>query len=275
MRIFVIVVCYNPNFDLLLKNISAYQTSVEKIIIWDNTSPTIINDLKNNYFKNYLNIEYIANNNNLGISQALNYAWRYAKKNHYTAFMSMDQDSVWINFNDFLCLAEKKLKVETCILGPTINKENSQKSHALIPKNYIITSGMIIPIKILDAINGYPSEFFVDGIDIDICVKARQKGYNIFMAQGAYLKQQFGSNLKFKFICKTYSSSNYPPKRLYDIFRNHIIIYRRTHCFAVLKLIKGYFIVYIRAIILFEDNKIKKISAIFKGVFSGLMFKIH
>lgn len=275
MKIFAIVICYNPDFNLLLKNVSAYQAFVEKIIIWDNTNPTINNILRNNYFKNYSNIEYITNNNNSGISQALNYAWRYAKKNDYTAFMSMDQDSIWINFDVFLHLAQKILKTETCILGPSINKEVSLESHTLIPRNYIITSGMIIPTKILDSINGYPSEFFVDGIDIDICTKAKQKGYNIFMVQGCSLIQQFGANLKFKFLHKTYPSSNYPPKRLYEIFRNHIIIYRRTHSFAVLRLIKGYFIAYLRAIVLFEDNKIKKIFAICKGIISGLIFKIH
>lgn len=275
MKIFAIVICYNPDFNLLLKNVSAYQAFVEKIIIWDNTNPTIINVLKNNYFKNYSNIEYITNNNNSGISQALNYAWRYAKKNDYTAFMSMDQDSIWINFDVFFTLCKKKLKTETCILGPPINKEVSSESHTLIPRNYIITSGMIIPTKILDSINGYPSEFFVDGIDIDICIKAKQKGYNIFVVQGCSLIQQFGANLKFKFLHKTYPSSNYPPKRLYEIFRNHIIIYRRTHSSAVLRLIKGYFIVYLRAIVLFEDNKIKKIFAICKGIISGLIFKIH
>lgn len=273
MKLLAIIICYNPDFALLIKNIAAFYTKVDKLLIWDNSSNSTMEMFVRNTLSDAKNIECVGDGINHGISYPLNFAWEYAKKHGYDALMTMDQDSVWQNFDDFFKVVQGDTEYELKLWGPETNQQISHVFHKE-EKDFLITSGMIIPVKILDTIGGYPKNFFIDGIDIDICAKAKRKGFGIYCVKGCVLKQQFGSNLTFTFWGKTYPASNYNPQRLYGIFRNHIIIYRSTHSLAVLKLIKGYSVAFIRAILLFENNKINKLQAIARGVKDGILYKI-
>ena len=226
---------------MLKENISAFYNYVDKVVIWDNSNCSEIESFVSQNFQGS-NIECIYNNKNYGISQALNFAWKYAKEGGFDALMSMDQDSVWINFKDYKSIVENVYGNQKCIFGPEVNKETTDW-HDIQVTNFVITSGMIIPVEIIESVGGYPTEFFVDGIDIHMCTWAKIKGYNVYVVKGCILKQQFGENIHFRLLNKYYLASNYSPSRLYGIFRNHIIIYRTTHSKPVLFLIKGFFIV--------------------------------
>lgn len=37
MKLLAIIICYNPDFALLIKNIAAFYNKVDKLLIWDNS----------------------------------------------------------------------------------------------------------------------------------------------------------------------------------------------------------------------------------------------
>lgn len=243
------------------------------MLVWDNT-PSIANlSLLTLPIMQSDKIILCGEGKNQGISYALNYAWRYSQAKGYDCLLSMDQDSVWVNFDNFLNLVSKRLKNEKAIFGPWIGDISPKK--IFNPVDYIITSGCLIPISILNEIGGYCTEFFVDGIDVELCCHAKSHGYQSYMVSHCFLIQKFGTPEVKKILGRKYVTSNYPPNRLYNILRNHIII---LHRYKVSRRIyhivfNVYIIKFSLKILLGESNKWNKLHAIYKGIWDGLLYK--
>lgn len=68
-----VVVAYNPEKEEILKNIETYVSDLDVLYIVDNSKKS-----NEKMFENLNNVKYIANNDNLGISAALNIGARMA-----------------------------------------------------------------------------------------------------------------------------------------------------------------------------------------------------
>ena len=97
-KVLAIVVTYYPEKHLICNNIEAFIDNVDKVLIWENTPQEECNKYR---FLVNEKIEYCGDGNN-SISKALNYGWKYARENGYNYLLTMDQDSVWVNFPLFL-----------------------------------------------------------------------------------------------------------------------------------------------------------------------------
>ena len=84
-----VIITYNPNLDLLKKNITSFIDSVNAVIIIDNGSK-IIEEL---FYLESDTIKVLSNKSNLGIADGLNQALLYAYDNHFDLILTMDQDS--------------------------------------------------------------------------------------------------------------------------------------------------------------------------------------
>ena len=119
-RILAVVVTYYPEEDLLKNNIAAFIDEVDKVLIWENTPD--VEKLQYRYIDNS-KVEYCGDSVN-SISRGLNYAWRYAQKEKYDYLLTMDQDSVFLNFQVLKEYALKN-KDKHIILGPWYSKKKS------------------------------------------------------------------------------------------------------------------------------------------------------
>lgn len=278
-QILAIVVLYNPDIKLLRKNLSAFQQHVDKIILWNNGSDTMATLQINQLAATSPKIMVTHQKKNKGISVALNYGWAVAKEYGYNTLLTMDQDSVFHNFPLF---KDKVIdfwnKGHQCICGPICTPLTTCKTYDdFIEKKHIITSGMLVPTELLDKVGGYCEDFFVDGIDIELCVKARKYNYKSFIYRGAYLTQIYGIPQSKKILGKTMHSAGYPPNRLREIFKNHIIIYRKYHypLDILIHIIYLYVLGFtIKGVLLIENNKKEKLKAIYQGIKNGLSAKI-
>lgn len=279
IKILAIVVLYNPDIALLQKNLSAFYQHVDKILLWNNNSVEESTEKIKQIVQKQENILLLQRNKNEGIATALNYGWEYARNNGYTAILSMDQDSVFHNFELFKKKVEERWTREgLCLCGPICTPEVSVPTKDyFIKKNHIITSGMLVPVTLLNQVDGYCSDFFVDGIDIDLCVKARQHHYLSFIYEGAYLTQIYGIPQSKKVFGKVLHSAGYPPHRLYEIFRNHIIIYRRYHYPAdiLIHILYLYVLGFVlKGVFLIEGQKKDKLQAVWRGIKDGFNMKL-
>lgn len=279
--ILAVVVLYNPDIQLLKKNLFAFQQYVNKIILWDNSSYASTQQQIDQFLTTFSNIIVIHKKINMGISTALNYAWNFANNHGYKAMLTMDQDSV---FHYFPIFKNKVIEIweneGLCICGPSIcdaSKTTFDTYDSFIEKKHIITSGMLVPIELLNKIGGYCDNFFVDGIDVELCVKARLYNYKSLIYRGAFLIQIYGTPQCKKILGKTLHSFGYPPNRLYNIFKSQIIIFRKYHYpLDILRDIIYHYVFKftIKGVILVECNKREKLKAVYQGIKDGLLAKI-
>ena len=271
-KILAIIVTYKPEIRLLKDNVESLTPFVDGILIWENSPEVKIHDWFNNN-----KIEYGTVGENIGISKALNIAWKQARKKGYTHIISMDQDSLLQNISVYIA-SSLSSRYNNAVFGPIITTNKEERPSALIEnlteRGYIITSGTIVPISVLEAIDGYNETFLVDAVDIDFCIRLKLAGFSLFRNHLGVLLQNFGSPCERVFLGKTFIDSNYSPFRLYGIFRNHVILYRQYKKKWIRSVLIMYFRHFVPRIILWEDNKMRKLLAIINGLVDGIKYKL-
>ena len=281
MRILCCIVVYNPNMVTLLENIRSLINDVSRVLIWQNSElkRDEINTIKSCFGNDKLII--VGNGTNNGIPKALNYAISQMRELACDYLLTMDQDSIWVNFHQF------KLYVESCpkhlIYGPEIIANTDLQRYSsrveqlsIVENGYVITSGMLCHEKVFSRVGLFNEELFIDAVDEEYCYRARQKGIKSVQIQGAYLRQQFGESKVVSFAGKKTIVSNYSAFRYYYIVRNHIYLLRTKLPSKAER--KSIIINYVRApifkCILFESGKIKKLWAISRGIYAGMRIKL-
>lgn len=278
MNILAVVVVYNPDFNLLKNDIESFYHFVNETLIWDNSNKEQSEITRKRLQQIFPELTFCTNGKNEGISYALNYALNYANENEYDFLLTMDDDSIFKDFNSYKKRVQDNLKTanQLAAYGPKAsNHKANEKGFEEVP--HLITSGMLVPTKLLNKVGGYCKSFFVDGIDIELCIHLRSFGFKCFIDNSSILVQRYGSPVTRRFFGKKISSANYSPQRLYGIFRNHIIILRQYgYPNDLLKhIIKLYFLGFvIKGVILIDKNKIQKLKAVFKGIKDGISFDL-
>ena len=271
-KILAIVISYYPEKDLLVSNINSFIDYVDKVIIWENTP---FEERLKYRFYNHENVEYCGDELN-SISHALNYGWRYAKDNHYDYLLTMDQDSQWGDgFGRYLECTVLDPDAPIGLWGPVVNNFNKGIADYEETEN-LITSGMLMPIDIVDRIGGWNEFFTIDSVDTEFCLRAWSKGIPVYQINKCNLNQRFGLPKLASFMGHKVDLRNDSPLRLYNIYRNFLILSRlfpKRKTFRE-KFYKGW-IRRIKWILLFEDNRVKKISAIVRGLCSGLFVNLQ
>lgn len=277
MKIVAIVILYDTNIVELKKNILSYIDYVEKIIIWDNGSnfdQILINEnLKEYEYKIIYKTEY----KNKFIAYPLNQALKWAIDNDYEYLLSMDQDSLF-DGNDISKYFDNIIKMSfnesIAIYG--VNPNNYYlKQKDLVQAKWFITSGSVYDVNIIRKIGGFREDYEIDCVDNEICYKANSKGYKCLIDTNCNLIQQFGTPVKSVF---GFTSLGYSPFRTYSILCNHIRLWKEypdyvDNFLRYQVIVKEFFLYRIIKVILAENQKIKKLRAIFLGFLDGLSGK--
>jgi rhamnosyltransferase len=266
MQLLAAVITYYPDLKLLKQNLAAVMDSVDRILIWENTPEK---DKYQYRLKTSDKIEYAGDGVN-SISRGLNYSWEYAKKNGFDYLLLLDQDSVFENLDDYLHKTISHPAAPLGIWGPEINEQRVEHDYEMTET--CITSGMLLPVEMIDKIGGWDELFRIDCVDFDFCLCASESGFYTYTVKGARLKQRFGNPQAILFRGQKKYVKNYPPVRLYTYYRD-IFILKKKHpeslfvknaLKARLKKMKG--------ILFYESEKFNKATAIVKGIVAGLTY---
>ena len=264
-KILAVIVSYRPNEELLCRNIKAFINDVDKVLIWENSQES--EKLQYRFIQNE-KVEYCGDGVN-SISRALNYAWKYASENGYDYLLTMDQDSVWDDFHGFLNETVYNPSAPKGIWGPNAYYNYFIEVAAC---DYIITSGMLLPIEMVNYIGGWDENFEIDGLDDEFCLRAKQKGVQAYYWGACRLNQRYGNPERAKLFGKALNVElrNYSPSRLYSIYKNHILLIRKFPEERSLKYdFKHVWLPNIFLIAMFEKHRIKKLFSICKGIIDG------
>ncbi len=261
MKFAGVVVWYNPT-DNDKKNIYSYLPGLDKLYIIDNSD-------EENSFKLDKKIEYIFNGENKGIAKALNIAAKKSLDNGYEWLLTMDQDTVF----EFEKLEELKKYIDKkeekiAIICPWLDtklKIKKSKQKIDYPLD-VMTSGNLLNLNVYRKIGGFLDDFFIDGVDMEYCLRLKKYGYKIKRINIISIKHNLGNIFYKKFFKKNFLCMNHNYVRYYYRVRNYHYIYdlyyknEPEYCNSILK-----FRAMIWCIIFYEKDKYRKLRAVYDG----------
>ncbi|GMA70526.1 glycosyl transferase family 2 [Leuconostoc litchii] len=272
-----VIVTYNPNIALLLKNINAVTDQVDKLLIVDNGSENIKDiGLLSEKFK----CEIIRLGVNLGIAAALNKGIEFFDLKKYDWVLTLDQDSV-VEQNTVKKLTELEEfnQARTAILAARfIDKKQADTHHEqhVVENLYTITSGGLVRILAWRKVRGFDEQLFIDNIDNDFNQRLSGVGYRIMQANQITFQHSLGDPInnrpllqRLLGIKKGLSPTDHSSFRQYYISRNGIIMAKRYFKPSFIPILRV--IANTRQIFLFS-SPIKKIVSAYKGIYDGLRY---
>jgi rhamnosyltransferase len=283
MKICAVVVVYNGAHRIGI-TLPITATNFEFIVVVDNHSTDrsleIIRSL------NLKNVEILSNNQNFGISYALNQGIRLAKIKGFEWVVTLDQDSLLTKDNIEILRKEVldlrlKYGPKVTSIGPSIVPFNTQnvdlQSMSLLKPSEkvttLITSGNLIEIKCIFDVGGYDNRLFIDSVDFDLSLRLKQRGYLQFRSKNAKLFHSIGQTITIKILFFKFKIITHNKIRKYYMSRNHIFILKKffwKETFFCLKKILFFGLFMIQATVL-EKNGFSNLKTILKGLFDGII----
>lgn len=279
-RVCGVIVAYNTGKDII-HTVEAIKNQVEKLLIVDNgSSEETICQLK--LYKNNSNIEVIYNEENKGIAAALNEAVKYAISNDFNWLLTLDDDSLATPnmvselldvYNHFDKQTQKKVAFISPKHVEKFNAKNITNDYFYNVNNIQkvtidMTSGNLVRCDIFKTVGVFNENLFIDFVDHEFCLRINKEGYEIFKVNSIYLLHSLGNSKDIILFGKRITVTNHSPLRRYYITRN------RFYCWKIfkdsfpqwVKEDKKRFINESIKIILYENNKFKKLKMILRGI---------
>lgn len=235
-----IVVLYNPNLKKLQHLFESIYFQINAIVFVDNSPTLQIQIDNNNWLKNLnqSNCHYISLGDNLGIASAQNVGIQYAKKQNADYILFMDQDSeLPEGMVQGLVTTHRELEGQgqlVATIGPIFIDEKTNEIAPIIRHkglkvcrdlpdttrdyeivDYIISSGSLVHIKTLDKVGNMADELFIDFVDLEWCIRAKQFGFVSYVNPKIVMKHCIGDE-----STKLASRS----VNLHSDFRNYFIV---------------------------------------------------
>ncbi|MBM6582623.1 glycosyltransferase family 2 protein [Microvirga sp. BT689] len=213
MHILAVVVTYNPDAALLVQALQSVTPQVQGIVVVDNGSANV-SDVKQ--MAAGLECQFIDNKVNSGIATAQNRGILQAQESGFTHILLLDQDTV-LSPGVVADLATNLATLEreydrVATIGPAYYELNSQQQTRAyradglrlsrislkgekqpLASDFIIASGSLIPLTVLDEIGGFREDLFIDLVDVEWCFRARAAGYRSFLSPTARVDHRLGS----------------------------------------------------------------------------------
>ena len=243
-----VVVSHHPEPGLLATLLGALEAQVGGVVVVDNATPGAA---VRNLCAARPGIELLPLPENLGVATALNAGIARARAlPHASHVLLMDQDSV----PEPGMVAELKSALdrlsahaEVAAVGPRFRdpREDADAPFVRIrfPFNrrlhcagdcdavacdFLITSGSLVPLAVLDKVGGMDDRLFIDNVDLEWCFRAAGKGYALFGVCGARMRHHHGTE-RHRVPGLARGIVVHPPRRLFYMMRNRVLLYRRAY----------------------------------------------
>ena len=264
VRICAGIVTYNPDPARLKENYDQIKKQVECVVFCDNgsenTGEIISLAAKDDVF--------IPLKENKGIAAALNQLCSYAYEKGYDWILTLDQDSVCPDLLvERLCM---HCGDDVAVVGPRIIYKGNEQYSAQYVKDFedvdwVITSGSLTSTKAWKAIGGFDEELFIDKVDTDYGFRANAEGYKIRRDNTVLLNHELGRMHCVLLFGRTIYVTHHNPMRIYYQCRNTVYLGTKLGLkHAGMETGK-----IIAKILLFENQKIRKLKSAAKGIHDG------
>ncbi len=240
-----VVVTYEPDPAALGVLLRALRPQLDKVIVVDNgsnfdTAGHIDPELSSNAWCKVVRLP-----SNLGIAAAQNVGIGIARQSGAAFVMLFDQDSEpapdMVSRLADVATAKSLAGIAVAAIGPrytdkrqdnpppfiriqgvSVKRQACSSPHAVVEVDYLIASGSLIPMQTLDMVGGMREDLFIDYVDIEWGMRARQAGFQSFGVCGARMQHGLGEDPIKVFGRKV---SSHSPLRHYYHFRNAVRLY--------------------------------------------------
>lgn len=218
-----VVVLFNPEGALIerLRRVQA-QVSLLFVIANDNGTSARLTGLDLQL------ISYIQNSENLGLAGALNAGLSAAQAQGFAWCLLLDQDTM-VDTDLVLGLAETLTACpdgsKAGLLVPNYRSPNGGR--IAYPTNvewqYVataVTSGTLVPLKVIKRLGDMHEAFFIEGIDIEFCLRVRAAGLYVVASGRPLMTHGAGATEERRLFGRTVLIGNHSPSRCFLQYRN-------------------------------------------------------
>lgn len=242
-----VIVSYHPQIDLLEHVVAAVAPQVGRVMIFDNASTGAPLDA---YFEQLRarGVEVLRSPRNVGLGSAINQAARHARAAGFGQLLLMDQDST-VDAGMVATLQQHLSRLQAdgpvAAVGPQFRDQRTGQVAPFVriafPMNrklfggpgqavecdFLITSGTLLPLEVLDRVGGMDEGLFIDNVDIEWSSRARHHGYRLFGICDARMQHRIGDLVQVTRLLPL-RTVVHSPTRLYYMMRNRVLLYRRV-----------------------------------------------
>lgn len=243
-----VVVTYHPDATLLAAQLGALQAQADRIVVVDNATP---GDAVRALCASHPQVELLALMENLGLAAALNAGITRARETPgITHVLLMDQDSVpepgmvaalkaaldrQSQYTRVAAVGTRFLDPREGVDAPfvrirfPVNRQlHCNGACDELACDFLITSGSLIPLDVLDDVGDMDERLFIDNVDLEWCFRATSKGYALFGACGARMLHHHGAT-RHRVPGIPRGVVVHTPRRLFYMMRNRVLLYRRAY----------------------------------------------
>lgn len=245
-----VVVTYHPELANLENLLASLSTQVGQIVIVDNGSPEPLEKLVAD--SGQQNTSVLRLGENLGIGYAQNAGIEHALKSGFSYVVLFDQDSCPdVNMIEKLSSAAAHLQQAGIPLAAVAPCYKDAQEGVLssfvrvgffgfdrtvltagsgpVEADFLISSGSLIPLSVITDIGGVDDSLFIDHVDTEWCFRAKSKGYRLFGIPEAVMLHSLGDHrIRFWFL-RWRTVPYHSPFRYYYMFRNSVLLQRRSY----------------------------------------------
>ena len=248
--VMAVVVTYRPDLDLLAQVLDSVCPQVDRVLVFDNasTDPGLRQLLVQ---PRWPNLEAIYSVSNLGVAAAVNRAAAHARGNGYKQLLVLDQDSLLAA--DMVAHLQHALSAPAAgtgrpvaavgpvfvdrrtgqaapfvRIGPLFNRKLAVAPGEQVECDFLISSGSLLPLSVLDSVGGMDESLFIDNVDLEWSFRARHQGYRLLGVGNARMVHAIGDRVyPVTLFGRRLSFSLHGPVRLYYMTRNRLLLYVR------------------------------------------------
>lgn len=272
-----VMVTYNPRATFI-ENIAAVAAQVGHVVVVDNGSSGETEQHLQE-LDTRPGCTVIRNRQNLGIAAALNLGVNHAIEAGCDWIATFDQDSrVSDGFISQMLETYQQAPhpEKIAVIAPTcVDRESGNRIRMLRSSNgevlLAMTSGSMMPSSAIRDIGRFDESLFMDYVDVEFCLRARQKGMLILQSP-AILLHSLGRITFHSFFGLVFGVTNHSAGRRYYITRNRLRLLMRYAADWPWTWRESRAMFFDSAkIVLMEDNKWKKLRAVAAGTADALL----
>ncbi|MFT4257474.1 MAG: glycosyltransferase family 2 protein [Pseudoxanthomonas sp.] len=241
------VVTYRPNLALLRQALAQCRRQVGGTVVFDNASAASTFDALADVLDG---TEVLRSPVNIGLAAALNRGIDRARERGFRYVLLLDQDSVpaegmvralrtelerlRANGVPAGAVGPQALDARNGLPAPFVrvgfpfNRKIPGGPGQCIECDFLISSGCLIPLDVLDQAGAMDEGLFIDNVDLEWCFRVRAAGMKLYGICDARMQHAIGDALRPSRVRRG-GVFVHRPLRLYYIMRNRVLLYRRRH----------------------------------------------
>jgi rhamnosyltransferase len=243
-NIAAVIVTYYPNAPQIEKLVHDLCSQCGLVIVVDNSEPSC--DIAALLSTKYQRLIVISMGHNVGVASAQNHGIKYAIEHKYKAIFLFDQDSgvsvefvanMWQTYiiasaidtrpvaavgPRYIDLKQRVHSPFIKISGLRITRVPCLPSSTFVEVDCLIASGSLLLVDALQEIGLMREDFFIDYIDTEWSLRAKQAGYRCIGACSVEMQHSIGDDVA---LLWKYQFPLHSPLRHYYLVRNATALY--------------------------------------------------